>query len=185
MIASVAGTVAARDDKSLIVDVHGVGLRIFALVRTIEQNPPGSMVTLMTHLNVREDALDLYGFVSVSELRLFERLLSVSGVGPKVALGVLSAASVGDLEMAIERGDAKVLTKVSGVGTKTAERIIVDLRGKLADALSTDDSALSSVMDALIALGYTSREAREAAAATPTDQPLEVRIKAALRQMGR
>lgn len=185
MIASITGSVTTRDEKLLVIDVHGVGLRVFALARTIELNPPGTTVTLMTHLNVREDALDLYGFAVAKELRLFERLLSVSGVGPKVALGVLSAASVSDLEVAIERGNAKVLTKVSGIGTKTAERIIVDLRGKLSEMLSIDDMALSSVMDALVALGYTSREAREAAAATSADQPLEARIKTALRQMGR
>lgn len=174
-----------RDDKSLVIDVHGVGLRVFCLTRTIEQHPPQTSATLMTHLNVREDALDLYGFATSNELHLFERLLSVSGVGPKVALGVLSAASVSDLEVAIERGDAKVLTKVSGVGTKTAERIIVDLRGKLSDIQTMDDSSLSSVMDALVALGYSSREAREAATDTPADQSIAARVKAALRQIGK
>ncbi len=185
MIASLAGTVTARDEKSFVVDVHGVGLRVFALARTLEQFPLQSTAKLFTHLNVREDALELYGFATVQEHRLFERLLSVSGVGPKVALGVLSAASVSDLETAIERGDAKVLTKVSGVGTKTAERIIVDLRGKLSDVQTTDDGSLSSVIDALMSLGYTNREAREAATATPSDQPVASRVKAALRQIGR
>lgn len=185
MIASLAGTVTARDEKSFVVDVHGVGLRVFALARTLEQFPLQSTAKLFTHLNVREDALELYGFATTQEHRLFERLLSVSGVGPKVALGVLSAASVGDLETAIERGDAKVLTKVSGVGTKTAERIIVDLRGKLSDVQSSNDNSLSSVMDALMVLGYSNREAREAATQTSPDQSVEVRVKAALRQIGK
>lgn len=185
MIATLSGTVLTRDEKSLVVDVHGVGLRVFALPRTIELFPPKAAVSLFTHLNVREDALELYGFATAGEHRLFERLLSVSGVGPKVALGVLSAASVPDLEAAIERGDAKVLTKVSGVGTKTAERIIVDLRGKLTDVQTSDDSTLSSVMDALMALGYSSREAREAATLTPADLSVEARVKAALRQIGK
>lgn len=185
MIASLVGTVTSRDEKSLVVDVHGVGLRVFCLARTLEQYPPQTAVTLCTYLNVREDALELYGFATAGELRLFERLLSVSGVGPKVALGVLSAASVSDLEAAIDRGDAKVLTKVSGVGTKTAERIIVDLRGKLSDVQTMDDTTLSSVIDALVALGYTNREARDAAAATSAGQPIEIRVKAALRQIGR
>ncbi len=185
MIASLSGTVAARDEKSVVLDVHGVGLRVFVLPRTLAKLPPQTATTLLTHLNVREDALDLYGFATAGELRLFERLLSVSGVGPKVALGVLSAASASDLETAIERGDSKVLTKVSGVGTKTAERIIVDLRGKLTDIQTTDDSSLSSVIDALVSLGYTSREAREAAVATPADQTVAARVKTALRQIGR
>lgn len=185
MIASLTGPVQSRDEKSVVLDVHGVGLRVFVLPRTLEALPPGTTTTLLTHLNVREDALELYGFTTAGELRLFERLLSVSGVGPKVALGVLSAASASDLEAAIERGDSKVLTKVSGVGTKTAERIIVDLRGKLSDIQTVDDSSLSSVIDALVSLGYTSREAREAAAGTPADETVEVRVKTALRQIGR
>lgn len=185
MIASLTGTVTARDNKSLVIDVHGVGLRLFCIARTLEKFPLQSTATLLTHLNVREDALELYGFATVEEQRLFERLLSVSGVGPKVALGVLSAASTSDLEAAIERGDAKVLTKVSGVGTKTAERIIVDLRGKLSDVQTSNDTSLSSVIDALVALGYTSREAREAAVGTPAGEAVEVRVKSALRQIGR
>lgn len=185
MIASLTGIVTTRDEKSLVIDVHGVGLRVFTLPRTLEKLPPQTSATLLTHLNVREDALELYGFTAAGELRLFERLLSVSGVGPKVALGVLSAASASDLEAAIERGDSKVLTKVSGVGTKTAERIIVDLRGKLSDVQSSDDTTLSSVIDALVTLGYSSREAREAAVATPADLPVEARVKTALRQIGR
>jgi Holliday junction DNA helicase RuvA len=136
MIASLTGTITARDEKSVVLDVHGVGLRVFILPRTLEKLPLQTTATLVTHLNVREDALDLYGFMTAGELRLFERLISVSGVGPKVALGVMSAADASDLEAAIERGDSKVLTKVSGVGTKTAERIIVDLRGKLSELQS-------------------------------------------------
>lgn len=185
MIASLTGQVQSRDDKSVVLDIHGVGLRVFVLPRTLEKLPLQTSATLLTHLTVREDAFELYGFATIGELRLFERLLSVSGVGPKVALGVLSAASANDLESAIERGDSKVLTKVSGVGTKTAERIIVDLRGKLSDAHSADDSTLSSVIDALVSLGYTSREAREAAVATPTEQTVEARVKNALRQIGK
>lgn len=185
MIASLTGQVRSRDEKSVVLDVHGVGLRIYVLPRTLEKLQPEMTRTLVTHLNVREDALELYGFATAAELRLFERLLSVSGVGPKVALGVLSAASAADLETAIERGDAKVLTKVSGVGTKTAERIIVDLRGKLSELPTSDDSTLSSVIDALVALGYSSREARDAAVATPSDQTVASRVKTALRQIGR
>lgn len=185
MIASLTGTVVAHDERSLTLDVHGVAFRLFVVPRTKERFPAGTTATVPTHLHVREDALELYGFGSKAEQRLFERLLSVSGVGPKMALSVLSAASVEDLEAAIERGDANVLKKVSGVGTKTAERIIVDLRGKLSTLHNAEDTALSTVIDALIQLGYSSREARDAAIGTPPEATVEVRIKAALQRMGK
>lgn len=185
MLASLTGRVAAHDERSLTIDVHGVGYRLFVLPRTIEQNPVGSDITIATHLHVREDALELYGFGSTAEQHLFEKLLTVSGVGPKMALGVLSAASVSDLEAAIEAGQASLLTKVSGVGNKTAERIIVDLKGKLVREGDYRDSALGTVVDALVGLGYSAREAREAANATSADLPAEQRVKQALKRIGR
>lgn len=185
MISSLTGTVVARDERSLHLDVHGVGFRLFVGPKTLERFPVGQTATLTTHLHVREDALELYGFGSVGEQRLFEKLITVSGVGPKVAMAVLAAASVEDIEAAIERGQAGVLTKVSGVGTKTAERIIVDLKGKLASLGQFDDTSLSSVIDALQNLGYTSKEARDVAAATEANQPVEERIRQALQRSGR
>ncbi len=185
MLALLSGTVSARDERSLTLDVHGVGFRIFVSPKTIEHFPVGRAATLNTHLHVREDALELYGFATVQEQRLFEKLLTVSGVGPRVAMAVLAAASVDDLEAAIERGQANVLTKVSGVGTKTAERIIVDLKGKLTGGGQTDDTSLSSVIDALINLGYSNKEAREAAAGTAAAASVEERIKQALQRSGK
>lgn len=185
MIASATGRITGRDARSIILDVHGVGLRI-AVVPSLIEKSTGSdeSVTVFTHLHVREDALELYGFVTVAELRLFEKLISVNGVGPRMAMGVMSAAGVADLESAIDRGRAELLTKVSGVGKKTAERIIVELRGKLTDEI-TDDGGLASVIDALTSLGYSSREAREAGVATPPEQSVEERVKTALKRMGR
>lgn len=169
----------------MTLDVHGVGFRIHVLPRAQEQlSKNTAAVTIMTHLHVREDALELYGFLSREEVRLFEQLLTVSGVGPRMAMAVLSAASVQDLTQAIDRGRSSLLTKVSGIGKKTAERIIVDLRGKLAEEETADDS-LSAVIDALVSLGYSSREAREAAVGTPPSATVEERIKAALKRMGR
>lgn len=185
MLASLRGQVTAQDERSLTIDVHGIGWRVFVLPRTIEQFPIGSMAAVSTHLHVREDALELYGFSSTAEQRLFEKLIGVSGVGPRLALGVLSAASVADLEAAIEAGQAALLTKVSGVGTKTAERIIVDLKGKIVRTEGTGDSAMSTVIDALVNLGYSNREAREAAAATTVDDSVEHRIQQALKRIGR
>lgn len=184
MLASLRGQVTAQDERSVIVDVQGVGFRVFVLPRTLEQFPVGSDASLMTHLQVREDALELYGFAQVEEKQLFEKLLTVSGVGPRVALGVLSAASVSELEAAIERGQSAILTKVSGVGTKTAERIIVDLKGKLVRDDTGGDSAMSTVIDALINLGYSAKEARTAATKTSVDLPIAQRVKQALKYVG-
>lgn len=183
MIASLKGRVVAHDERTLVLDVHGVGFRLFVLPRLHELFPLGAEATLTTYLHVREDALELFGFADASEQRLFEKLISVSGVGPRVALGVLSAASVPDLEAAIERGQASILTKVSGVGTKTAERIIVDLKGKLVREEQSTDSAMSTVIDALVNLGYTAKEAREAAAATSSELPIPQRVKQALKHV--
>lgn len=184
MIAHLTGRVVSADDRTITLDVHGVGFRLFVVAKTREHFPVGQEATVPTYLHVREDALELYGFGSTGEQRLFEKLLTVSGVGPKMALGVLSAASVSDLELAIERGQAGVLTAVSGVGTKTAERIIVDLRGKL-QRDESGDASLSGVIEALVTLGYSAREAREAAATTDATLPVEGRIKAALQRLGR
>ncbi len=184
MWASLRGQVTARDERSLVIDVHDVGFRVFVLPRTLEQFPLGSEISVTTHLHVREDALELYGFVRAEEQRLFEKLLTVSGVGPRVALGVLSAAAVEDIATAIERGQAGLLTKVSGVGTKTAERIIVDLKGKLNRDESSGDSAMGTVIDALVNLGYTAKEARAAATVTSADLPVAQRVKQALKQIG-
>lgn len=185
MIASLRGQVTARDERTLTIDVHGIGWQVFVAPKTLERYPVGSHITLTTHLQVREDAMELYGFTSPKEQRLFEKLITVSGVGPKVAMAILAAASVDDLEAAIERGQAEVLTKVSGVGTKTAERIMVDLKGKLASLGQTGDTALSSVIDALVGLGYSPKEAREAAVSTSNAAAVEERIKQALKRSGR
>ncbi len=185
MIASLTGQVKDRDARSLVLDIHGVGMRVEVLPRVFDRAPAGSSVTLWTHLYVREDALELYGFLERNELQLFQQLIEISGVGPRMAMGVLSAASVKDLEAAIELGQSTVLTKVSGVGKKTAERIILELRGKLADVMPGDDSDLSATIDALTSLGYSAREAREAAVATPPEMSVGDRVKTALKQLGR
>ncbi|MBI3572923.1 MAG: Holliday junction branch migration protein RuvA [Candidatus Kerfeldbacteria bacterium] len=183
MIAFLFGTVANRDEKTLTLDVHGVGFRLFVTPQTFADADPAVPIKVMTYLHVREDALELYGFATTAELRLFEKLLSVSGVGPKMALGILSSANVEDLAQAISRGQVAALTSVSGVGTKTAERIIVDLRGKIDHQSEQEDRSLAAVIDALTQLGYTSKEARQVATKTDHTLKIEERIKAALRRM--
>lgn len=184
MIAHLTGRVVSRDSRTAVLDVHGIGFRLFMSPRQLEHIQLNTEVTISAHLHVREDALELYGFGSTAEQQLFEKLLTVSGVGPKVAMAVLSAATVSDIEQAIERGQASVLTAVSGVGTKTAERIIVDLRGKL-ERDDAGDASSSGVIEALVTLGYSAKEAREAAVTTDVNQSIEQRIKSALKQLGR
>lgn len=184
MISALTGKIVGHDERSVAVDVQGVTFQLFAVARAIEAWPLNSTQTIATYLHVREDALELFGFADQRERHLFERLLTVSGVGPRLALAVLSAGSVHDLEAAIDRGDPSLLMKVSGVGTKTAQRIVLDLRGKLVDA-SDGDTALSATIDALVHLGYSAREAREAARQTSAELRVEDRVRAALQRLGR
>ncbi len=135
MIARLAGTLVEKSPTGSIVDVHGVGYQLLHSLGTFEDLPDvGTPVTLLTHLHVREDALQLYGFARADERSAFELLLSVSGVGPKVALAVLSGLSPGAFARAVADENLAALTRVAGVGKKTAERIVVDLRDRLAGA---------------------------------------------------
>lgn len=183
MIARLQGIVTDQEESSVILDVHGVGFRVLVTPATSRQLTIGQEATLVTHLHVREDALDIFGFLLNSERAMFDQLLRVSGVGPKLALSLLGALSVEALQQAIETGNAATLRGVSGVGSKTAERIIVDLRGKLITPAS--DGGNDDVADALVRLGYSTKEAREAARQVATNLSSEERLKAALRQLGK
>lgn len=186
MIARLEGIVASVSLKSAVVDVHGVGYRVFAPPQTLAALDIGAQVVLHTHHHQREDGQELYGFRTVGELEMFELLLTVSGVGPKSALGVLARASVADITRAVHAGETSVLTKVSGIGAKTAERIVRELNGKLSapageqgDLRGGDDE----VVAALEQLGYTPAEARKALGKVPASlvDPAQ-RIKAVLRE---
>ncbi|MEK7631562.1 MAG: Holliday junction branch migration protein RuvA [Patescibacteria group bacterium] len=185
MIARLEGTVASVNLKSAIVDVHGVGYRVFATAQTLASLDVGTACVLHTHHHQREDGQELYGFRTVQELEMFDLLLTVNGVGPKSALGVLARASVADITRAVHAGEITLLTKVSGIGAKTAERIVRELNGKLGDASNSaaipqdrDDELLA----ALEQLGYAPAEARKALAKVPSTitDPAQ-RIKAVLR----
>lgn len=132
MIGRISGVLAESSFTEVIVDVNGVGYLIFIPVSTYDKLPiVGGKVTLMTHLNVREDALDLYGFASVEEKDLFALLRTVSGVGPKVALNILSSMSVDNFCSAVANGDVKVISSLKGLGKKTAERLVLELKSKI------------------------------------------------------
>ncbi len=195
MIASVEGIVGAVSADSLVVEVGGIGYRVFAAPAIIATAQPGSTLKLHTYHLVREDQQALYGFRTAEELGFFNLLLTVTGVGPKVALAIVGSRPTADLQLAIMTGDQAVLVAIPGIGKKLAERVIFELKEKVAAAgvaASASDvggigGAESEVVAALQALGYSSQEAREAsrlALADPTiGGTLEDRVKAALRTL--
>jgi Holliday junction DNA helicase RuvA len=190
MIATLHGKIQSRTDDSLIVNVGGVGFRVRATSSTLANlGAVGADVMLFTHLHVREDDLSLYGFATEDELRLFETLLTVSGIGPRVGMGVLSSAPVDTLRVAIAQGNLDVLTALPGIGRKTAQRLVLELKGKI------DVSGLGQVgeltpmdedvMNALINLGYSAAEATRAARSVPsTAKTVEERVRIALQYLG-
>lgn len=192
MIARLHGKVAWVGHDSLIVDVAGVGYRV-RVPRSLLQGleGPGDTITLHTHLHVRENELSLYGCESEDQLSLFEALLGVSGVGPRSALNVIAAAAPETLRDAIARGDAALLTRIPGVGKRTADRLVTELKGKLGGAETSSLAGLSAgdaeVIAALTSLGYSVAEAQMALRDLPPagSLPLEERIRLALKSFAR
>jgi Holliday junction DNA helicase RuvA len=192
MISFVEGTIEFKSEKSAVVSAGGVGYGVFCGPDTLAGLPErGGAARLWTHEHVREDARDLYGFLHYAELEFFQMLLAVPGIGPKGALGVLGLAPVDTLKKAIASGDTSYLTRVSGIGKKMAEKIVIELREKMAGRAgiagpAPELRAEADALDALVALGYSSREAREALAAVPQDVVrLEDRVGMALKRMGK
>lgn len=191
MIACLEGTMEFKGDKFLILKTGGIGYKIFAGPETIRGIPgKGEPVKLWTHQHVREDALELYGFLHFAELELFELLISISGIGPKSGLGVLGIAPVDTLKKAIASSDTSYLTRVSGIGRKTAEKIVLELREKMSgrgitvEAPELKDEA--DALDALVSLGYTQRDAREALQKIPEQVTgIENRVRAVLKTINK
>lgn len=192
MIVYLKGKVRDKTDKYLILENNNIGYRVFTSEIILNTTKPGDKVELYTHQYVKEDALDLYGFSTLEELNFFEHLISISGVGPKSALAVLSIAKISDIKKAIFKDDPTLLKKVSGIGQKTAERIVVELKNKI-KALSGPGSALinlngdnSEVIDALSALGYKDYEIRQALSRLPDDlTDTQDKIKAILKYINK
>lgn len=193
MIASIRGIIQSIGIDHLIVETGGVGLLIYAPRSTLNAvGQIGSETFLYTLLIVREDALTLYGFSDPAQRNLFEQLIGVSGVGPKIALNLLSSGSPDEIQKSIAGGDTARLARVPGIGKKTAERIVLELRGKidLRQLSSTTPGNVSTLdrelTDILISLGYSATEAAAAIAALPADAPptLEERLRLALRYFG-
>lgn len=191
MISYLRGKVINKSINYAIIEVACVGYQVFAGENFLNELKINSEVEVYTHHQVREEASDLYGFKNMEDLELFELLLTVSGVGPKSALGVISMASASDIKEAIIRGDANLLTKVSGIGKKTAERLVLELktkvlRGSAINGLESPSLMGSDEIDALMSLGYSLNEARSAFnLVDPSLTDSGERVKAALKKMAK
>ncbi len=188
MIGSIKGQVTHKSTNYLIVETNGVGYKIFVTPPVLLGAKLNQELSLVILTYVREDQISLYGFPTLPELEFFELLLTVSGVGPKSALGIMSLASLEMIKSAIVSEDPSVFTKVSGIGRKTAERVIVELKEKLKDEKSSMPVARehSDAMDALIALGYNQQQARDALKNVPKDiVKLQDKIKLALKNLNK
>ena len=190
MIGRIAGVLAAKPPPQVLVDVGGVGYEIDVPMSTFYNLPAiGEKVSLLTHLAIREDAHLLYGFGSETERTAFRELLKVSGIGAKTALSVLSGLSVNDLSAAIAAQEAGRIVKVPGIGKKTAERLLLELKGRpvFSGAIAATGSASVSddVRQALLALGYNEREATEALRQVPADLPVQDAIRQALKLLSK
>ena len=191
MIGRLSGRLLAKHPPQIIVDVQGVGYEVDVPMSTLYQLPAsGADVTLYTHLIVREDAHHLYGFATESERAAFRQLLKISGVGARTALAVLSGMSVADLQQAVNAQDTGRLTKIPGIGKKTAERLMLELRHKLdLTALATSANGAaesgSDIVNALLALGYNDREAAWALKQLPAGANVTDGIRQALKLLSK
>ena len=191
MIGKLTGTLADKNPPQVLVDCHGVGYEVDVPMSTFYNLPGvGEPVSLLTHFVVREDAQILYGFGSAGERETFRQLIRISGVGPRTALSVLSGMSVADIAQAVTAQDAGRLVKVPGIGKKTAERLLLELKGKLGADLggatgAPRSDAQADILQALLALGYSDREAGAALKALPEGLGVSEGIKAALKALAR
>ena len=195
MIGRLTGILAEKSPPQLLLDVNGVGYEIDVPMSTFYNLPAlGETVVLLTHFVVREDAQVLFGFLTASERATFRELVKISGVGPRTALSILSGLSVAELAQAVTRQDAARLVKVPGIGKKTAERLLLELKGKLGADLGADLGTSASapladnhsdIAQALLALGYNERDAQAALKSLPSEVGVSDGIKLALRALSR
>ena len=190
MIAFLEGKVILKGERFLVLDVAGVGYKVFAAPSAFKKITQAEQkIKLWTHLHVREDAMEMYGFIEYPELDFFENLIKVSGIGPKTALNVLAVAPVDVLKQAIAAGDISYLTKVSGIGRKIAEKIVVELKDKIGwaqDGVFAAGREDIDVFEALKSLGYTMSEAREAIKMIPAEiKGAQNRLKESLKILGK
>ena len=192
MISHLDGVIVFKGDRFAIVSVGGVGYKVHIAPETLRSTPSvGEVIKMWTHLHVRETDMELYGFPTFAEMQFFEVLISISGIGPKSALGILGVAPLDTLKRAIAAGESNYLTKVSGVGKRMAEKIILELKDKLGganmpDGVRTELAADADVLDALIAMGYSQHEARQVVSRIPAGvSGIKERLGEALKGLGK
>ena len=189
MIAKLKGKIEYLRDNYAVIDVNGVGYKVHFSAYTFGKVAGTEQVDVFVHTYVREDTLALYGFLTMEELEMFELLISISGIGPKAGLGILSIATPKTIKTAILNEDPSILTRVSGIGKKTAERVILELKNKVADMPESEKEETVSDVDsieALVTMGYSVTEARDALKALPKDvKDIGARVKLALKSLGR
>lgn len=192
MIGKLTGTLLEKNPPEVLVDCHGVGYEVQVPMSTFYNLPQvGQPISLLTHFIVREDAQLLYGFATAQERQTFRELIKISGVGPRMALSLLSGLSIEELAQAVATQEAGRLVKVPGIGKKTAERLLLELKGKLGDAVVTGaaaqvkSDAQADILQALLALGYSDKEAAASLKALPADVGVSEGIKLALKGLSR
>jgi len=190
MIGKLTGTLSDKNPPQVLVDCNGVGYEVHVPMSTFYNLPElGARISLLTHFVVREDAQILYGFASAQEREAFRQLIKISGVGPRTALSVLSGMSVAELAQAVTLQEAGRLVKVPGIGKKTAERLLLELKGKLGPDIglsaSVANAAQADILQALLALGYSDKEAALALKALPGEVGVSEGIKLALKALSK
>jgi Holliday junction DNA helicase RuvA len=193
MIASLEGSVDAVSKDSMIVNVNGIGFKVSVTTSVLsELGVIGREVKLYTHFHVREDDMSLFGFSSVDEMKLFETLISVSGLGPKTGMAMLSAMSADQVAMAIASGSVEMLTTIPGIGKKTADRLILELKDKVGGVMISSPTGRAAqenadVVSALVSLGYSVQETTKAVNALPSGKKLMLaeKVKLALQYLGK
>ncbi|MHB1324742.1 MAG: Holliday junction branch migration protein RuvA [Thermoleophilia bacterium] len=194
MIASLTGQIRSRDAEGIVLDVGGVGYRVAMPARSLDRLDGSREVFVHTYLHVREDVMCLYGFIETDERDFFELLKSVSGVGPKVAIGILSAYGPADLRRAVFNRDVAVFQSISGIGKKTAERLVLELKDKVGELGAASAASMEAgggsngsyqlAREALVSLGYNFVEAETALAGADPDTDVEQLVRGALKKIG-
>jgi Holliday junction DNA helicase RuvA len=185
MIASIKGKITLIKDKFLIIEKEGIGYKVFLSPSNLEHFNEEDKVFLYIHTHIKEDAMDLYGFLDYEELEFFETLITISGIGPKGALGILSIADINTLKKAISSNDITYLTRISGIGKKTAQKIVLELKDKIGKM--AEDNSLQKdldVLEALLALGYKQVQIREVLKEIDESLDTNSKIREALKLLG-
>jgi Holliday junction DNA helicase RuvA len=183
MIITLTGKVSHKDSDFAVIEASGVGYRVFLNPSVMRKLEVGSPARLWTYEHVREDSREIYGFTSIQELRLFGKLLAISGVGPKMAQNILGLGTVPEVESAVERGDIDLLSRVPRVGRKTAQKIILELKGRLVER-GDGNTEEQQVVAALVGMGYGREDARTAVSRTEGSD-VKSRLRSALRELGK